>query len=214
MTRNAAWITVFLLIVLSGVGHGMLTRRWHDGADVRAAAARLAKVPLTVGEWDGRSQDMDSREQEMGRIEGYLMRQYVNRSTGTAVQVLVVCGRPGPIAAHTPEACYRGAGYEPAAEPAAYALALGGQGPTARLWTALFRRESPTGTDRLRIFWTWTTDGAYEAPQAPRLEFAARPVLYKVYVIRNVAGPEGPIDQDPANDFMRAFLVELHKCLF
>ena len=214
MTRNAAWVTVLLLILMSGLSHGMLTRRWQGGLDVRAATDKLAQVPLIVGEWDGRSQVMGDREQEVGRIDGYLLRQYVNRSNGAAVQVLVVCGRPGPIAAHTPEVCYRGAGYEPTAEPAPHALALGEKGPTARLWTALFRRESPTGTDRLRIFWTWTADGAYLAPQTPRLEFAAQPVLYKIYVVRDVAGPEGPIDQDPAVEFMRVFLSELHQSLF
>jgi hypothetical protein len=213
MIRGVYLATAVALILLSGLGHGMLTRRWADHADVRAAAGKLDRLPLTIEGWEARPLQLDARELAVGRIDGYVMRQYLNHATGATAQVLVVCGRPGPIAVHTPDVCYAGAGYAMVAAPIKHPVQLAGVAP-AGLWTALMRRETPTGADKLRIYWTWAAAGTFQASDAPRLDFAGEPVLYKLYFVQEVPGEEGAADQEALHQFIRAFLSEFKTAVF
>ena len=47
----------------------------------------------------------------------------------------------------------------------------------------------------------------------PRVQFGGASALYKLYVIRPLSRPDEPPAEDPSDDFMRAFLPEVRKCL-
>src|SRR4051812_20068763 len=98
------------LALCFGVVEGLCSGRWNRG-DIERAAGRLKEVPLHVGEWEGKDQELDARGVARAEINGYLLRDYVHCRTGQALTVLVVCGRPGPVMVHTPDAFYGGAGY-------------------------------------------------------------------------------------------------------
>src|SRR5690349_20084084 len=92
-----------------------------------------------------------------------------------------MCGRSGNMAVHTPEVCYRGAGFELREQPAPVALydAAGSQ-----MWSATFAKN--TGPiSRLRLYWAWNSQGEWQAATAPRWEFRREPFLYKLYVSRD-----------------------------
>src|SRR5262245_13740506 len=113
MSRLVAVIVVFVAVVGSGAAAGLWTGRWGSTQALREAAARLDRVPLTLGDaWDGHPGELSDREIRIAELEGYLQRRYVHRRTGNIVSVLLVCGRPGPISVHVPEVCYAGAGFE------------------------------------------------------------------------------------------------------
>src|SRR4051794_25685739 len=97
MSRCVPLLTVLTVVVLSGIVHGLWTDRWVPGEEPERAAARLADVPLTLGDWDGRAGQLDARHVEVAELSGYLLREYVHRRTGNVVSVLLVCGRPGPV---------------------------------------------------------------------------------------------------------------------
>src|SRR5262249_40391692 len=134
--------------------------------------------------------------------------------SGSSVTVLLVCGRPGPISVHTPDVCYDGAGYEALGEPADLRLTVGTSGRDAGFRHVLFRKTNSVVPAYLRVFWSWTSAGTWEAPDNPRLTFASRPALYKLYVIRETATDEGRVEDDPGVKFLQVLLSELGRTVF
>jgi hypothetical protein len=193
-------------IVAAGVSQGVLAGRWSRSRAIEDGAASLGRAPAVIGDWEGADVPVDRRAMEMAEAAGYLMRRYKDRRTGRAADVLVVCGRPGPIAVHTPEVCYGGVGYE--AESTTARVKLGAD----EAWALDLAKPGPVAADRLHILYCWGTGGAWEAADAPRLRFAGSPVLYKVYVIVTPARAEKAPD-DAAEQFARLFLPTLRDCV-
>jgi hypothetical protein len=207
MTRTILSALALLVLLASGVVHGLWTGRWGATGEPAAWAARLADVPRTIGDWDGQDVAFDAKSLQVAEVTGYLARTYVHRRTGAAVEVVLVCGRPGPIAVHTPDVCLRGSGHRLVGEPQKY-----GKAP-AEFWTARFRKDGATPTD-LRIFWAWDVGDGWRASASPRLDFARHPALYKLYVVRLQTAAEEPLDRDPCTDFLPLLLPELERALF
>jgi hypothetical protein len=148
------------------------------------------------------------------QLSGYLSREYVHEGSGEVMSILLVCGRPGPVAVHTPDICYRGGGYEmspktPFTLPAEPPL----QKP-AHFLTAKFVKEDATAPDALRIYWAWNAGDGWVAPTNPRWAFARYRALYKLYVIHHLTGPGESPDGDPSQEFMKVLLPQLHQSLF
>jgi exosortase len=200
------------LVLLQGLVHGWWTDRWTVSEEPGVSAARLADVPLTVGEWDGEALALDPHHQAIGEIRGYLLRRYVHRSRKTVLSVLLVCGRPGPISVHTPDVCYRGSGFAPDAPPERRTVET--DAPPAEFWTATFRQRDAVPPTRLCIFWAWNDKAGWRAVDYPRLTFARAPALYKLYVVRETAAADANDDALPVVDFLQALLPALDKALF
>src|SRR5262249_7360164 len=154
-----------------GVVHGIWTDRWSEKPDPAAAAARFDSLPMTIGSWE--AETLTASPRELQGLSGYLARRYVNRDTGDAVTIALMCGRPRFVSIHTPEVCYAGNGYE-VTTPAKY----GGPAlPDAtEFWTTDMARTRAAEQTRLRVFYAWTASGRWEAPDAPRVTFAGVPV--------------------------------------
>ena len=195
-TFIVANLAALALLVAAGLVHGRLTDRWGTSTELVDAAARLGRVPRSIGDWRGQDVPMDRRQIDRAGIQGYVSRGYRNARDGREVSVLLVCGRPGPIAVHTPDVCYRGAGYEPEAEPVAEVLGTAGGRP-ARFLKARFSKATAAGPRALDIAWAWNARGSWEAPSNPRVSFAAQPYLYKIYLISSHDGPPGPSTNGP-----------------
>jgi hypothetical protein len=199
------------LVLAFGIVEGLWSNRWAFSGETERAAARLKDVPRVVGDWEGQDRELDTREAARAEISGYLMRQYVHRRTGSTVTVLLVCGQPGPVAAHTPDVCYRGGGYRRAGSTTHHVVRTT---PSAEFWTARFEKSGSAIPEQLRIFWAWSAGGPWSAPDAPRFAFPGAPALYKLYVIRRLARPDEPLEKDPTAAFLRVFVPEVNRCLF
>src|SRR5687768_16522198 len=130
-----------VLLVGYGVAEGWWTNRWAPPIDWNAPIERLERIPLRLGSWIGENVKLTERELAIGHIKGYWHRRYLQPSNGKIMTVLLVCGRPGPIAAHSPEVCFAGAGYSQvgvATRRTAPARYKNGNG---EFWTASFRRD-------------------------------------------------------------------------
>lgn len=195
-----------VLTVAGGASHGLLTGRWSKSRAIEDGVASLGRVPAVIGDWEGRDMSLDRRAIEVAEIDGYLMRRYRDRRGGGSVDVLVVCGRPGPISVHTPEVCYGGAGYDVESPPAGVQLGAD------RAWAVDMAKPGPFTPDRLHILYCWGSGGAWEATDVPRMRFTGSPALYKVYILVAPATADGPRD-DVGERFARQFLPELRACL-
>lgn len=196
-----------LVVALHGLLHGWSSGRWSGPAEIQVSAARLQQLPLRIGDWQGEDLHLDPKRQALAGIQGYVMRRYVHRRLGTALSLLIVCGRHGPISVHTPDVCYRGAGFEMQTPEVRQSVGAG----QAEFWRGDFRRHGESA-DQLRIFWAWNDGRGWRAPDRPRFAFGGAPVLFKLYVVQEVVtGGAGAASE--AADFLGALLPVLDQVL-
>jgi hypothetical protein len=214
MPRAFSLVIALALVIAAGLVHGQWTQRWTPSSAVETAAARLGRVPMNIGDWRGRSLELNREQLAIAEVAGHVARCYENRPGRAAVTILLVCGRPGPIAVHTPDICYAGAGYEPLGLPVRQTLSVGPSGTPAAFRHAVFAKSNAAVPTYLRILWGWTADGTWDAPDNPRLVFAPHRALYKLYLIRTMDTAEEPIEDDPSLAFLETLLPELKRALF
>jgi hypothetical protein len=202
------------LVIAAGLVHGRWTQRWSASRAVEDAVARLGQVPTNVGAWQGRLLEMDREQLARANIAGHVARRYGRRDGTAAVTILLVCGLPGPIAVHTPDICYAGAGYELLGAPATLSVPDGPGGGPAEFRHAVFGKTNSPVPSYLRILWTWSADGSWKAPENPRLAFAPQRALYKLYVIHEMDTSEQRVEDDPSLELLRSLLPELERALF
>ncbi|GAB5440043.1 MAG: hypothetical protein Fues2KO_03920 [Fuerstiella sp.] len=185
MTQRDLILTAFGLLV---IGAGAIADNAMNGFGVEDEAAlqdaveRLQQIPETVGQWDSNAGLLTEREQEAAGISGYVRRTYLNRRTGYTVEVTVLCGPSGPIAVHPPTACFEGIGYRSVAGPAVATFEARDTLPKIDLNRATFRQPDASVPEDVRVFWGWSTDGTWSAPENPRFAFRGHSYLYKLYI--------------------------------
>jgi hypothetical protein len=214
-TLIVANLTALALLVAAGLVHGRLTDRWETSTELVDATARLNRVPESIGDWEGHDMPMEKRQIDRAGIEGYVSRSYRNVKDGRQLSILLVCGRPGKIAVHTPDVCYRGAGYEPESEPVAEILGTV-EGRDARFLQARFGKDTAAGRQALDIAWAWNAQGSWEVPTNPRVAFASQAYLYKIYLISSPNGLSQP-SMSGSSDHQRpaiAILEAIDRALF
>lgn len=213
LSRLLAVLTLLLLITLAGLVHGVWSSRWHTSEELQQALERVPRVPREFGSWRGKDQEVDPQMYLQAGAHAYWMRRYENTRTGTAVSVILMCGRFGPMSVHTPEVCYQGAGYELTGPATRVQVPLGDNNP-ATFWTGRFRKGQLDLVGQMRLYWSWNATGMWEAPDQPRLTFRGQPVLYKLYVLRELTTGAEAADTDPAVAFLGEFLPVAQKLLF
>jgi hypothetical protein len=203
-----------IVLAASGVAHGLRTERWQKSNATSQAAQRLQQIPMTLGPWEATSSELAEDVLKKAEIVGYISRDYINRETGSVVSVLLVCGRPGPIAVHTPDICFRGHGYVFRSKEKQHEISVVDSATPARFWLATPDKESGGVLDYLRVLWSWTPNGTWTAPDNPRLTFASEQVLYKLYITQHLSSPQDPADDDDCTKFVRLLIPTLQRFLF
>ncbi len=215
MKRTLLLATGFAAVALSGAVHGLWTDRWHPSAEALAAAERITAVPSRIGDWQGQDLELDPEMLEIADVSGHLARRYVNGRSGDAVNVLLVCGRPGPVSVHTPEACLPGAGYQLVSPAELHSLEAPGETGPSVFRVGRFAKPGPAGRKQhLRTWWTWSATGDWLAPERPRVAFGYRASLYRLTVSRGAARADESFDTDPCAELLRLLLPELRRTLF
>jgi hypothetical protein len=204
--------TAVVLIVGAGLVHGAWTNRWGQSAALAAVGERFQSVPLVVGDWTGTPRDLSPAEATMASATAWMSRVYTNPSRGVSVSVLLLAGLPGQMSIHTPEACYTAAGYD-LKSPGRCECHYGSDQRVGVFRTALATRGG-TDPSALQIFWSWNASKGWTAPDAPGWSLASERALCKLYVIRETRGKAVDPENDPSNDFLRAFLPELDRLVF
>ena len=207
MKRMLPAMTAVVVVLVTGLVHGFWTDRWGGSSEeVQKAADSLKNVPEVVGDWEGH--EVPAPRDSEG-LAGQRYVNYVDRRTGDAVMVALVCGRPGPVAIHTPDVCYGASGYS-VTNMTRHAVSWPG-GPS-NFFTMEVEKTSQTDKTQLRVFWSWFAAGRWEVSDNPRLAFARQPAIYKLYVIRDMVN-RCELDEDPCLRFLRQLLPELQKGL-
>jgi hypothetical protein len=216
MSRFVLFLLGLGILLGSEFFHGQWTNRWKLSGEPEASCARLPKQeePMIVGDWRGRpGAPLQDEDLVLGEIAGYFFQEFTN-PRGQRVYVLVVCGRPGPIAVHTPEVCLNGEGYAVQGEKQRLEIPLAAPYKPVGFWVGQFyRTDGGLRRDR-RQFWSYGANGTWTADDNPRFNFARYPALYKIYIMRPLPRKDDKLEDDPTLEFIKVFMPELQKRLF
>ena len=210
MTRLCTALIASLLVIVCGVVHGYWSDRWQAPAETAAAAARMDALPLEIGDWTG--VPIEVKNPKSGDVAGTLHRRYENHRTGDVAVVFLVCGRSGPVSIHTPDVCYAADGYTVGAKSK---TTVGDN--DAVFFSADAVKSKAAVETKLRIFWGWNDGKGWSAPDDARINYVAyrhSPVLYKLYVQRDLDGPAQASREEPCQSLLKVLLPELDRALF
>jgi len=213
MRRILPFLAAAALVLLTGAVHGIWTGRWVVSQELKESAALLQNVPMTIGDWKGEDLKIDPYEREAGQIEGYVKRRYANVKDGTALSMLIVSGRSGPISVHTPDICFTSAGFQLVGPQTRIPVSYEPGPKNADFWWGDFSRMQVATPTNLRVFWSWNGGGAWRAPEYPRWAHASYRVIYKLYVTRETPSRLGKLDGDVALPFIKVILPEIDRAL-
>ena len=193
---------------------GMWTDRWSGrnvAADLQQAAEVLeTKFPQQFGGWEFVQElASDPKELERAGAVGHISRLFVNKETGAKVSAFIVCATPHDASGHTPDRCYPGAGFEIAEAEHRQSIPLA-DGRTAETFTGTFHKTGQT----LRVFWTYSVDGRWIAPQIARIELAGTSAVYKLYAIIDETRLPGGQALVVCTDFLSALLPAFDAAMF
>lgn len=209
MRRLLPIIAAFVLVLLIGTVHGLWTHRWIPSRELEAAQARLERVSMTIGDWDGATQPVNPQIFQEALIGKSLVRRYVNRVTGEVVTLYVACGRPGPLSVHLPTVCY---GEDSIVAPPVKQKVVTASGRPAEFWSGKFNRRSGAVPFQERVYWSFSPTGTWEAADSPRTRYPRYPYLYKIYVTRQLIRDNEK--DDPCLTFISVLAPELERALF
>jgi hypothetical protein len=156
-----------------------LTQRWGGPDAAGRAAEHLLELPSDIGAWRA-IEEVPLRDAERAVLEchAHLRRVYRHETTGQTAQLSVLLGPAGPTSVHTPDMCLASRTYR--LDGARAILSL--EGRRDQFWTVTFRSTDAEHRP-LRVAYAWRFDGAWDAPNQPRITFGTRPYLYKMQVV-------------------------------
>ncbi len=199
-----------LLVLANGIVHGLVTHRWTKPVSLKALGDTLEQVPLQCGDWQGKRSDVDPVVLRAAEAAGAFQATFINNATGEMTNVLLLCGRPGPMSVHMPEYCYAGFGYRTEGDPTVVTVpGKGGKELTFRK-IRMVRETSEGVPEEIIVYHSWYDGSGWSAPKLPRLVFATAPFLYKLY-ITTLPEPVGAIGEDPCLDFAKEFCPLVEK---
>jgi hypothetical protein len=199
-----------LAVIGSGVAAGLFTNRWEPAAEFGPVQVGMDAVPSSLGSWTGRSLSVEQDALDLGGIRAHLSREYRDAGSGRAVQLLWVAGKPGPIAVHTPDVCFQGAGFEQTSDPVP--VPVGSSGAT--FWRATFVNKTAAATSRIVVYWGWNGGDGWEAAdrRTVRLSYSLLPALHKLYLVTELPHTGKP-DGDLMGDLPDRLLPELDRVI-
>jgi Protein of unknown function (DUF3485) len=214
MWRVGIGLTGALVLLANGFLAGLWTNRWHRPVELETGISRLLDVPMMIGDWHARSEELEASVLARAGADGYFLRSYENRLNGKKITVLLMCGRPGPVALHEPDICYRGAGYYQNGAIAVWPQKDGNESTSAEFKRGKFSKSDATDVTSVRLEWSWSAGGRWLAPANPRVAFAHSPLLYKLYVIQTETPSSERSDEETCKDFLEQLLPALDSALF
>jgi len=201
---------VVALTLAGGVLEGRIRNRWGPSETMRAAAKKLEDVPRHFGvpqndRWQLLSSDtMSDGTIEMLECTGYIVRSYVNKTTGAEVSFFVIVGPAGPIAVHTPEICFSSQDYK-TRDNRDHVAITDAQGQEDQFWALTFKTKS-IPEDLLRVYYAWGTGNRWSAPNEARFAFAGQPYLYKIQVSSRLPAGTDLKTDDTCQKFLTDFV--------
>lgn len=200
MNRTSALGFAVVVILAAAAVNGALGGRWEP---VRSEQDLDGLIPTRLPSWEVRKPDtaeekiLPPKAGENARV----IAHYAHRTNGALVSVLLVRGEAGPMA-YNPLICYDGNGYNHVGQVHKRAV----PDTTAEFWEIDLAKGNEENLVRVR--WSLTAEGRWQASEQPRTQFLFNKELYKLYVVTNASRDLAP-DADPTIPFLTEFVAAL-----
>lgn len=213
------------MLVASGVLYAVQTGHARNPVVLAESARRIDTArDIAINGWSGERIDLAARQLNAAQAAGGGSVQYRSLPTGptsAAINVMLLSGPHGPISVHPPTACFRGAGYRQMSPKHREKITAADGTVLGTFWVTDFQQQKKGIVYRIRTWWAWSTDGRWQAPKTPRLQFAGEPVLYKLYLTERIPvstgvgiGGTGADDGAEIRQFAQHYLPRLRRTLF
>jgi hypothetical protein len=226
MLKYLPFIVIGLIAVpLTAYQWSMMDWVWGDNIPAQQCAYLLEKeIPSEIGDWVGVDQPVDEKTLRTAGADGYINRVYTNSKTKQQVAVWFIVGHFRQVSRHTPNVCYRNAGYDQYEKQVPYKFEVPDL-PTSEFATTKFHKQVGGADAYERVFWAWWKPEKLEAgqspsdvnivwtaPEDPRLTFGFCRALYKLY-FTSASTPEETPDESACIQFANEFLPIVHDRL-
>ena len=224
VTSKAFIGSVILLLVAGGLHRWAHLSRASMMSRFRPPVVPLSELPSQLGTYFlERNLALSVDILEVARVDSYIFRDYVDRSTGESVQLYCgYWGRENVGMGHGPEVCFPLAGWEAQMEPQQRLLRLsGGTHRATEVVTTIhhFARTEPEGVERLAVGFVAVFDGEFRT--SSRGVFQHRPphtsdtgFLAHIELITPVMPGAWEAADTRLSTFMEALLPHVSRCLF
>ncbi len=209
--RKWSWLAAAVLIAGAALVHGAATHRWTVGIIDAERVERLHALEVRFANWLPQVIPTEMPAHEQVRATS---RHYAPPGGHPSAVISVFSGPPGAVTTHTPDVCYAASGYRCTAGPRRHTLSLP-DGRPIQYYMADFEKRSASLTERVRVRWSWTADGRWEAPERPRWQFARRfqwaPLAVKLYIVTPLAAdgtPPPPQEEEAIAGFVAATFAQ------
>jgi hypothetical protein len=222
MSRYLPIVLGVLVIVGLTIPQIVMSDRFAS-TNVSAAqrAELLNRVPKKIGDWHGEDKKIDETVRDVAGAVGAVSREYRNIRTNEKVDLWLIVGHARDVARHTPNVCYKGAGFEQRApDNSLYPMEFAGV-PKAPFWTNTFFKEDFTGRRLVRVFWSWYNPESdenegrvmWEAPENSKRQFGNTRALYKMYFTSEMRDLSEMPEQSACLRFAREFMPIVNEAL-
>lgn len=178
---------------------------------------RFEEVPHVVGEWQGIDNPVDEQVKQTAGAVGHVSRTYTHRATHEKVDLWLIVGHARDTLRHTPNICYRSAGFRQVGTINKHTIDAPGE-ESAHFFTAQFLKEDNHARAQMRVFWAWNAnlpdEQQWEAPDNRRIYYGNNRALYKIYFTSPVLQDEEFAGDSVAVDFAEEMLPLINDALF
>lgn len=228
-SSRTLWVRVALAVAVLAASAGL--RAWQRTQVDEAMRSGgkspfpLESLPLTLGSWQGKDDVLDPQIARATGAVDRLFRSYIDRRTGVRLSVIVLYGPAVGMAIHSPENCYRAAGYSLVDGPRMRPVLWDDHDLPFRSLT--FARGDGGQRDRQHVYYAWRYDGRWSPDLAVQKRIERIAGMYKVHVARAAAESEqfdlvetgagadaAPrLLRDPCQDFLDLLVPEIERRL-
>ncbi|MEZ6139249.1 MAG: hypothetical protein R3B84_01640 [Zavarzinella sp.] len=201
----------FALILTTGVLHGMWTNRWSGTTKESELRAPLAQLDQPLAGWvPGKMIELNP--QDLPADTNTESRAFSHPAAKGQLVASLTAGKPGVVAAHTPDVCYLGSGYQLQGSVGKKSFP-GSDGTKIEMYQADFVKTSASNREAVRVLWTWHDGKQWRAPDYPRLTFFRTPIVYKLYIVQPVTEGMALTETESYRNFVTALATELGQQL-
>jgi Protein of unknown function (DUF3485) len=191
------WTLIACTILLCSAG----IRQWRDlqfsGMAQESAACPfpLSEIPRNLGDWYAAEAGDEQLDPEISRLAGsndHIIRTYQNESKSETASILVLYGLAESVFGHTPDVCYRAAGYKP--ETMSFSGTTSeftepGSAKPVRYRVDYFSKEVGGVKQKHEVFYTFLHAGEWQPEVASRWKmFRYHPGMFKIQIERQFTG--------------------------
>jgi hypothetical protein len=207
-------------IVSLTVVQSLISDRFVDtNVTAEQRAKLLADVPKEINDWKGEDLPVTAEVRGTAGAVGCVSRLYTNQRTNEQVKLWLIVGHARAISAHTPDVCFKGAGFSMRSPSnSLYTFSYPQQKNEAKFWTNTFTKEDTQGRQLERVFWAWykpvpNEPVVWRAEEYPRYVFGNTRALFKMYFSSTMGAVDETTDQSAAMKFGKEFLPVIERIL-